>query len=461
MYTYSAAGLWVMQSVDGVETAFAWDWASGVPEMLREGGRLYLVGHDTLGRWDGSAWAYHLLSLRVRPIIMEAHRRDSGEESRAMSSIHIQPVTTRRDLRAFVKFPWRVYKGDPNWVPPLISERLEYLDPARGPFYKHADVALFLARRGREAVGTIAAFIDHNRIEYLGQPEGGFGFFEAIEDYAVAEHLLDVACEWLRARDMPLVRGPTSFTNNDCPGVLIGGADCPPVMLEAHTPPYYKDFLERYGMEKDHDLFAWRAFRAQIGEELKNIPPELSRVADVARRVANVTIRKACLENWDEEISAAHYLFDITLSHIPDHIPMTEAEFYRLANQIRPFLDPDLALFAEMEGKPVGFCIAIPDVNRVLIQLNGRLFPLGWLMIKRYMRQIDVVTFKLMGILEEYRRRGIDALLYMEAVKAVYDRGYEWLDGSLTSELNPMVNLIAHRLGAERYKHYRLYQMKL
>lgn len=378
-----------------------------------------------------------------------------------MPSIHVQPVTARQDLRAFVKFPWRVYKGDPNWVPPLISERLDYLDPATGLFFRHADVTLFLARRNREVVGTIAAFIDHRRADYLDRQEGGFGFFEVIEDYTVAERLLDAACQWLQARNMPLVRGPTSFTANDCPGVLIDGADCPPVMLEAHNPPYYKDFLERYGMEKDHDLFAWRAFRSQIGEELKNIPPQLARVADVARKVANVTIRRIRMEKWDEEIATAHHLFDATLRHIPDHIPLDETEFRRFADQMRSFLDPDLALFAEVEGAPIGFCVAIPDVNRVLIHLNGRLFPLGWLKMARYVRQIDVVSFKLMGILEEYRRRGIDALLYLEAVKAVFEKGYQWLDGSLTSEYNPMVNLIAHRLGAERYKHYRLYQKKL
>jgi GNAT superfamily N-acetyltransferase len=378
-----------------------------------------------------------------------------------MSSIQIQPVTTRRDLRAFVQFPWRVYRDDPNWVPPLISDRIEYLDPVKGLFYRHADVALFLARQSRAVVGTIAAFVDHRLIEHVGEPAGGFGFFEVIEDYTVAERLLDAAGEWLRARDIPLMRGPTSFTNNDCPGVLLEGADCPPVMLEAHTPLYYKDFLERYGMEKDHDLFAWRAFRTQIGQELENVPPELLRVADVARQMANVTIRKVRMENWDEEISIAHHLFDTTLRHLPDHIPLTDAEFGRLAAQIRPFLDPDLALIAEVEGQPVGFCVAIPDINRVLIRLNGRLFPLGWLKLAYYIRRIDVVTFKLMGILEEYRRRGIDALLYLETVKAVYDKGYAWLDGSVTSEYNPMVNLIAHRLGAERYKHYRVYQMRL
>jgi len=378
-----------------------------------------------------------------------------------MSSIQIQPVTSRRDLRAFVTFPWQVYRHDPNWVPPLISERLEYLDPARGPFYKHADVALFLARRGRETVGTLGAFVDHQRVEYFGQQEGGFGFFEVVEDYAVAGQLLDAACTWLRERNMAQMRGPTNFGDWDCPGVLVEETTCPPVMLEGHTPLYYKDFLEQYGMEKEQDTFAWRAFRSQIGEELENLPPELLRVADVARQAANVTIRKVRLEQWDEEIATARYLFNITLRHLPDYIPITEEEFLRLTGQIRPFLDPDLALFAESDGKVVGFCVAVPDINRVLIRLNGRLFPLNWLKINRYIHQIDVVSFKLMGVLEEYRRRGIDALLYLEAVKTVFDKGYAWLDGSLTSEFNPMVNLIAHRLGAERYKHYRLYKMDL
>jgi GNAT superfamily N-acetyltransferase len=241
--------------------------------------------------------------------------------------------------------------------------------------------------------------------------------------------------------------------------VLVEGTDCPPVMLAAHTPPYYKTFLERYGMEKFIDNYAWRAFRSQIGAELENLPPELFRVADAARRRSNVTIRKARLENWEEEMARAHYLFNITLTHLRDYVPVSEEQFRRLADQMRPFLDPDLVLFTEVDGQPIGFCVAIPDINRVLIHLNGRLFPLGWLKLLWYSRRIDVVSFKLMGILEEYRRRGIDALLYLETLKAVFARGYEWLDGSLTSEENLAVNYLAQRLGAEQYKHYRIYQI--
>ena len=227
---------------------------------------------------------------------------------------------------------------------------------------------LYSAQRKGKILGTIAAFLDHQQAQRQEGLVGGFGFFEVINDFEVCKELLDAACEWLREKSIQMMRGPTNFTDNDNPGVLIEGADCPPVMLEAHTLHYHKDFQEKYGMEKSHDLYAWRAFREQIGEELKNIPPDLLRVAEVARKAAKA---------------------------------------------------------------------------------------------KRLIKLIDIVSFKLLGLLEEYRHRGIDAMLYLEAVKAIYEKGYAWLDGSVCSEYNPAVNLITNRLGAERYKQYRIYQMKI
>ncbi len=377
------------------------------------------------------------------------------------ADIEIRQVTSPGERVGFVKFPWRVYKGDPNWVPPLISDQLDYLDPTKNKFFAQAEAVLFTAQRRREIVGTIAPFVDHRLIENTGEQVGGFGFFEVINDYAVAKALLDAACEWMRARGMPLMRGPTNFTENDNPGVLIEGVNCPPVMLEAHTPSYYKDLLELYGFEKDHDLYAWRAFRSQIGEELKNIPPDLVRVADMARKAAKVTIRKIRMDRWEEEIDIAISLFNATLKNLPGFNPMEKSDFKRQADRMRAFIDPDLALFAEAEGKPIGFCIAIPDVNQVLIHLNGRLFPFNWMRVKHLIRKINVASFKLMGLLEEYRHRGIDAILYLEAVRAIFDKEYAWMDGSITSEYNPAINLLANRLGAERYKHYRIYKIKL
>ena len=158
----------------------------------------------------------------------------------------------------------------------MIPERLDYLNPEKNPFYQHAEVALFLARRGREVVGTIAPFVNYMATEHFNEKVGGFGFFEVIEDYAVAERLLDTARQWVKGRGMTILRGPTNFTHNDTPGVRIEGADCPPVMLAAHTPSYHKALLERYGMGKFVDDYAWRAFRWQIGAELEKIPPRNS-----------------------------------------------------------------------------------------------------------------------------------------------------------------------------------------
>ena len=214
-------------------------------------------------------------------------------------------------------------------------------------------------------------------------------------------------------------------------------------------------------MEKYNDLYAWRALRSQIGAELKNVPTEILHVAEVARRRNKVTIRKVDLTRWEEEVATACHIFNVTLTHLPDHVPLTEAEFRRIADQMRAFLDPDLALFAEVDGRPVGFCVSLPDINRTLIHLNGRLFPLGWLKLWWYTRRIDVVSFKLMGVLEEYRRRGIDALLYLESIRAVFAKGYQWLDGSLTSEYNTIVNYLAQRMGATAYKHYRIYEIAI
>jgi GNAT superfamily N-acetyltransferase len=214
-------------------------------------------------------------------------------------------------------------------------------------------------------------------------------------------------------------------------------------------------------MSKDHDLYAWKVSFERVGEALNDATTDLTRVADAIKRSGGVGIRTIRMEDWDREVALVRRLFNETLNHLPDAVPIGEDEFRHLAEQMRPFLDRDLVLFAMVDGVEVGFCVVIPDTNRLLMRLNGRLFPFNWLRVGRLIRRIDVVSFKLMGVRERYRNRGIDAVLYLEALKAASRRGYRWLDGSLTSELNPPINLIAERRGAEKYKHYRLYRMEL
>lgn len=374
-------------------------------------------------------------------------------------SIEIKQIQNRKDLRAFIHFPWKVYKGDPNWVPPLISERYSRLNPDENPFFRNADVELYLARREGKVVGTVAAFVDHRSNERLNANMAGFGFFEAIDDYDVAKSLLDKVVERAHEWGMDGFWGPTNFGRNDEPGFLIRETDVPPALLEAHTPLYYDDFMNHYGMAKKNDFYAWRVSLPDLGPNLEALPEELIRVFEATARRGGVVVRKVRMDDWDHDLEIARNLFNVTLTHLPDHVPMDEATWGRFANQLRPLLDPDLALFAEVDGKAVGFLVCFPDMNRVLIHLNGRMFPIGWLKLLWYSRRIDVVSFKLFGVLEQYRRRGIDVLLYLQAVREAAAKGYHWLDGSLTSEFNPTVVRLAERLGAERYKHYRLYQM--
>ncbi|MGD8813856.1 MAG: hypothetical protein PVI78_05210 [Anaerolineales bacterium] len=372
--------------------------------------------------------------------------------------IEISLVHNRKDLNAFIRFPWKIYKGDPNWVPPLISERFSRLDPDENPFFRKATVELYMAKRDGEIVGTVAAFVDYHSNERLNVKMAGFGFYEVIEDYLVAKKLLETVAGRAQHWGMDGFWGPTNFGRNDEPGFLIKETDAPPALLEAHTPLYYDDFMDRYGMAKKSDFYAWRVSLPDLGPNLEALPAELIRVFEATTKRGGVMVRKIRMEDWDRDLEIARNLFNVTLTHLPDHVPMDKDTWGRFAKQLRPLLDPDLALFAEVDGKEVGFLVCFPDMNRVLIHLNGRLFPIGWLKLLWFRKRIDVVSFKLFGVIEQYRRRGIDVLLYLQAVREAAAKGYRWLDGSLTSEFNPTVVRLAERLGAERYKHYRLYK---
>ena len=374
--------------------------------------------------------------------------------------LEIIKVDSRKSLRDFIRFPWKIYQDDPNWVPPLISDRLKQLDPIQNAYLSSNHHACFLAHRGRDLLGTIAAFIDQTSVEHLKEQMGGFGFFEVVEDYAVAARLLDTACDAVKGWGMKGIRGPTNFGIHNEPGFLLRGYDTSPASLEAHTPPYYAEFADRYGMEKYRDLYAWRVDLAGLGENMENMPQEILRVFEVVSKRSGVTVRRIDMDRWDQEVVLVHELFNETLEHLQEHVPMSLEAFRDFAAQMKPLLDPDLVLFAEINGETVGFIVAIPDPNRVLQRLNGHLFPFGWLKFLWYRRKIDQVTFKLFGVREKFRRRGIDTLLYFEAIKAAREKGYRWLDGSTTSEFNPAVVRMAERLGAERYKLFRLYQKR-
>ena len=211
---------------------------------------------------------------------------------RAQSPVQVRRVTTRKERQVFIRFPWRVYRGDPQWVPPLLRQRDRQLDPARGTFFTYGQADLFIAWRGDEVVGTIVAWINHRYNKHRGQKAAGFGFFEVLDDYLAAEALLNAACDWARQRGMEVIRGPYYFSMDDSPGVLIKGFDQPQVMMNGHTPPYYAGLIERFGFHKYRDAYAYRAEAAPYEGDITRLPPMEDGVpftlADFQQDVKNV-----------------------------------------------------------------------------------------------------------------------------------------------------------------------------
>lgn len=376
-----------------------------------------------------------------------------------MSELRIHEVQDKKDLREMAAFPWVVYRGDKNWVPPILKDREAQLDPDRNRFFRIADVARYIARRDDRMVGTIAAFIDHRFNEYFKQRVGFFGFFEVLDDYEAAEALLSTARDWVRARGTTELRGPINFHRDRERGILVSGADCPPPMLCAHNPPYYREFVERFGMVKHDDSLARRLFASQFLDENGNIPLRLRRLAEAAERRTRFSIRQARFEDWDHEVALVGQLYDATIGLMPDHIPWEEEDLKEFAEELRPIIDPAFALFGEVDGRTIGMAIAFPDFNQVLIHLNGRLDGLNKLKAWWYLRQVKVLSFKIAGVLEEYQGRGLEALLLLKIAERAVRRGYEWVDLSLNAEENDRVATLAAHFGAEEYKRYRVYKM--
>ena len=379
----------------------------------------------------------------------------------ASLNFRIKKVEDEQDLMEFIKFPWRVYRDDPYWVPPLISERKDFLDPQKNPFFEHSEVELFLAQRNGETIGTVAAIINDNHNAFHEEKAGFFGLFEVIEDYAVADGLLTTARDWVKAKGMDVIRGPMNMSINDECGLLVDGFDSSPVVMMTYNPRYYVNLIERFGFVKAKDLYAYIVSTDIFNSKIENIPSKFLRVAEIAQKRAGVRVRKINMKDFDAEVEKAKVVYNSAWEKNWGAVPMTDAEFDHLAHGLKQFLDPDLLLLAEVDDRPVGIFVGLPDVNQPLLHVNGRLFPFGWIKYLWYRRKIDILRGLIMGVIAEYRERGVDALMYVEAAKEAFRKGYKRCEMSWILEDNVMMNRIIQRIGGEVYKTYRIYEMGL
>jgi hypothetical protein len=374
----------------------------------------------------------------------------------------VEPIEQPRDRLRFIKFPWQVYAGNAQWVPPLIFERRRYFDPAVNPFFRHADVQLFIARRGKRDVGTIAAFVNHAYNQFHGTQLGFFGFFEALPDSDAAAALLRAAEEWVRARGMPIIRGPINFATDNESGLLIDAFDEAPVVMTVYNPPYYRDFVEAGGYAKALDWYAYSIDRATLGGgATEDLPPKLLRALDIARRRSKASFRKVRMREFDQDLAKVREVYNRAWESNRDFVPMDDAEIDFLAGGLKPFIDPDLVWFAEVGERPVGVSITLPDLNQVVHKMNGRLLPFAWRHLVFGRSQIDTARFFAMGIIPEFRQRGIDAVFYYETFREAVRKGYGRAELSLIVEHNLPMRRPIEALGAHIAKTYRVYDKSL
>lgn len=366
----------------------------------------------------------------------------------------MRPVRTAADLRRFIALPYRLHRGDPNWVPRLRREVRQTLSRKKNPFFQHAEAEYFLAEVNSEAVGRIAAIHNRRHNEFHKDAVGFFGFFECSEDQQVANSLFEAAAAWLKERALEVMRGPTSFSTNDECGLLVEGFDTPPTALSPYNPPYYVRLVERAGFQKAKDLFQYETTDPQI-------PERLIRGARLIAERQQITLRPLNLRAFDQEVARVKALYNQAWEKNWGFVPLTDAEIDHLAAQLKPVVVPDLVVFAEKEGQTIGLGLALPDFNQALkVNRSGRLLP-GLLKVLWASRKIRRIRVLLLGLLKEYRRSGADVLMYQWIWEKGYALGYRWAEAGWVLEDNAAMNNAIRRIGFRHYKTLRLYDRPL
>ena len=378
-----------------------------------------------------------------------------------MGSVTIRPVRSRRELKGFVKVPFRLHRDHPQWVTPLVFERMEFLNREKNPYFEHAEVELFVAERDGQPVGRISAQIDHRWDEYQGGSDAMFGFFETSEDPEVARALIAAATEFAVAKGRSRLLGPMDFTTNDEIGILIEGYERRPMILEPWHPPYYRELVEAEGFAKTMDVLMWEL---QFGDlkEGEEFDPAIHAAAKKALEDEGITIRNMRKRDMAAEVRRFMDVYNEAWGDNWGFVPITDAEVEFQAKNLKQVIDEDWTFMAEKDGEVVGAALTLPDINQVMAKLNGRLLPFGWLKFLLGKGRVDQLRVFALGVKHDYRHTGVAAGLYLkhleEAAKPEAIGGGEmgWI-----LETNKAMNRAMEGMGGKVVKRYRLYERAL
>ena len=361
---------------------------------------------------------------------------------------------TATDRDEFIKLPYKLHKRWRAWIAPLISKEKSSFDTKTNPFYQHADIQMFLAQINGHTLGRIAGIVDHEFITARNKAIGQFGYFDCVEDRDISIALFNTASQWLREEGMVRMIGPTNPSMHSEMGVLVDSFELPASIKMVWNPPYYPDLLEGAGFSKAIDLFAFRVSK-------KNVSHKLIETGEKLLSRNNATIRSLDLKNLNREVKIIRSIYNQAWERSWGFVPISRGEIDSIFKSLKQIIDPDLILIAEVNNNPVGFSISLPDYNSVLSHLNGRVFPFGYPVAFWYSRKIKHLRSVLLGVLSKYRNRGIDTALYYKTWENTKDKKYESFELSAIFENNRKMIRAAKKIGAEKYKTYRLYQRRL
>jgi GNAT superfamily N-acetyltransferase len=374
-------------------------------------------------------------------------------------SLRIERVQTERQLRQFLKVPWLVYKNNPHWVPWLYHDRLNAFTKGKHPFFEHAEADFFIARRDGKSVGIIAAILNHRHNQFHKENAAHFGVFEVLPDPEAAALLLQTVYDWAKERQVDKLLGPVNLSINDEFALLIDGFDSPPVVMMPYNPPYYADFLEAAGYIKAMDWYAWWA---DVNETVTQIPDKLLRVVSKVKDRYNLNIRPVNMKNWDEDVARVKRIYNSAWENNWGFVPMTDAEFNHLAEGLRLIIDSDIVFLVEKDGEPVGVSVSLPDANQPLHRFHPKPSVLSSYLGAAYTflnkNRADNLRVLILGVIEQYRGLGIDALMYYETLKAAAAKGYKYAEAGQILETNDMMNRPIKMMGGKINKVYRSYE---
>ena len=374
-----------------------------------------------------------------------------------MSEYKITEATTSKDIDDFIKVPFEIYKDNPYWVPMLISESKKFFDKSSNPFFLHSEAKFFIARKNGKPIARIAGIYNTRHNKFNNENTGFFGFFECPEDQALANELFDTAAEYLRSKGVDTMRGPANYSSNDDWGMLTNRFDSRPVFQMPYNPPYYLTLCENYGFAKAKDLLAYYL------DDSRGFPEKFRRVAERIKKKHSIQIRKLNMADFDNELLIVREVYNAAWSQNWGFVPMTEEEILHTADDFKKIVDPNVVLFAFVNGKPAGFSLAMPDLNIVFHKMKGKLLPFGVFKFLWHtkVKRASGIRLMALGVVPEYQKLGIDAVFYVDTYDFGTARGYSWVEMSWVLEDNAMMTRAATMMGAEPYKRYRLFDKKL